>query len=334
MDGGESVGLGKKGFFLTLLAVILSTLFIMLFSSRINNLPDYKTDVVESRVAVLNYYSQNFFSYAERTTVVSGYAALRGVLQDISTTRKYKENFTKEYGLCIFNGNLTPSKVCPNMEGKTLIFFLSNLSSSAEKELKISSSYFINNITITQNTKSEDPFYLEVNVNITLNISDRFANLSTTRVYTSFIPLAGILDPVYLLNGTYNQTIKVSNITKNERTWTPKDLEQLHNNREYRWTRYGVNFIDRMRGNFSNISNYRNDSMGIESIVNYTFAAALMHQNISVVDVLFWNNISYPCNQTINVSPAAVPSMPTGLQLDDEHKVLFNISSVYTRDTC
>jgi hypothetical protein len=326
MDLGS---MGKKGFLLTLLALVIGTFFIVIFSARINNPPDYKTEMTEGRLSVLNYYADSFFNYAESATVLSGYSGLQGLIKDMYSNKAYSSGFYSDYTSCVEFGNLSPILPCPGMSGKYLSFYLKNLTISANSELKMNSNFTINSIAVIQ---TEDPFYLQLVLNITLSISDPLANITTTRSFTGFVPIDGLPDPIYLLNGTYNRTIKKGDITKKEGTWNPIDLEQMYNAEEYRFTSRGISFLNRMMGNFTN------NSMGIESIVNYTDprVISLITENRSFVDYLFWSRAEFDCTSmnVVYINNISLPSMPPGLQLDDEHRVLFNITNVNAYPTC
>ena len=331
---GLTIFRGRKGFMLTLLALILSSFFILSFSARINHSPDYKIDVVENRISVLNYYVDSFFVFASQAAVISGYSALQGIEEDMYLNRAYSQNLNRDFGTCAVSGTLNNGAIkCPGMETSTLTYYLDNMSSLAQKELKISWSYTINNVTLQQ---VEDPFLMEVVINLTLNVSDTFANISSTRVFVSYIPITGLPDPIYLINGTYNQTIRKGNITKREGTWEPRDLEQIYNMHEYRYSSLGMSFIDRLRGNFTN------STLGIESVVNHTHSAVtpLLGQNRSIIDYLFWNNTKFNCaaRDVIRVDQDAfttgIPTVIPPFIIDDTHRVAFNISGADAIATC
>jgi hypothetical protein len=322
---------GKKAFMLTLMALIISSFMVFLFSSRLMNAPDYKMELVEDRITLANYYVDNAFDYAESAATVSGYLALAGVVDDMASTRAYNSEFDSQYVSCVAYANLTSSKTCPNMQGKNFVYLMDNLTESSAVELKLSSRYIINNMTVSQ---GEDPFALDLTINMTLYVSDAFANITTTRVFTSRVPIAGIKDPVFAVNGTYNKTIRRTNITKQEGTWSVPDLEQLYLNQEYRYSSSAPSFIYRVKGNFSN------SSLGIESMINHTQPSlvALINQNISMVDYLFWNRTNFDCDEkeVVEIEAAAIPNIPSSppFQLDDAHRVVFNISSSDTSSTC
>ncbi|MBN2142310.1 hypothetical protein JW711_03180 [Candidatus Woesearchaeota archaeon] len=323
--------LGKKGFLITLLALLLASFLGLMFSANLTNLPDYKVELLQNRVTLLNYYLESFFDYAENVAVISGYMGLQGVVYDIENRSSYNPNFMTEYPLCVAVGNLTLTRTCPGMKDKSLSFFLENISESVMEELKINSSYFINNLTVSPN---DDPFSISLNINLTLYIADAFAKINSTRILSVRIPIEGVLDPLYAVDGFYDQRIVESAISKREGTWNRSDFEELYNRHEYRSAKRGVSFINRILGNITN------SSLGIESYVNHTQANVseilAANTNLSIVDYLFWNRTSFDCAARnpvliVYLNESDVPSIPasspTPLPLDTDHWAEFNFSS-------
>jgi hypothetical protein len=285
---------------------------------------DSKIEVLESRIILLNGYLNDFFTYSERLTIISGYAGLQGVMSDMQSRKTYDSQFYVRYPYCVATGNLTINTLCPNMQNRNLRYYLDNLSESARSELKIDSIYTINRIVVSQ---LEDPYSVDITVNITLNISDKFANISANREFTVQVPITGLQDPLYLINGTYNQTIKRSNLTKREGTWNKNDLQQLYSKSEYRVSRDGISFINRMMGNFTP------SSLGLQSIVNHT--RVVLNNNRSNIDHYYWTGTNFDCRSRSPIMIVVVrtedltPGIPTTVPfyLDSRHWANFNLSS-------
>ena len=314
--------MNKKGVVFTVLAVVTAIFFTLIFSARIEKPIDYKTTLIETRIGVLNNYMSNFFDYAEGTASISGYSALQGVIQDLNNMKAYNTNFESQYAYCIITGNLTSSKVCPGMANKTLTYYLNRIKNIAEEELHTTSDYKINSIDITQTTEA---FLIDVIVNLSLNINDTYANISNTLLVTSSVSINQLLDPLYLLNGTYNQTIKKTTIKKGEWGWNYTDLQQLYDNHEYRKHGNGTSLINRIKGNFSP------NKFGIESFVNHTDPNVVLMttDNHSMVDYLFWQDVRLNCNnyivKIINDSIINSSGKPRDFQLDIDNVWNFEI---------
>jgi hypothetical protein len=324
----------KKGVVFTIMAVVLSVFFTILFAARFEQPLDHRTQIIEIRVDMLNAYLMDFFKYAESAGAISGYAGLQGILTDMNTTLpKHYYNQTNEFETnftyCVITGNLTETKICPNMTNKTITYYLDNINDLARKRLNIKNLvYSINNITVTQTL---DAFALELVINISLNLSDAFANLSNTQVITSLVSINGLQDPLYLINGTYNQVINKINITKSG-NWTQSDLQALYYNHTYReYKDLGVSFINRIKGNFSP------GLFGIESIVNHTGPGVNYGDNDSLVDYLFWTKTQFSCKNpvlVVEINNSAILPAPPYIQLDEVHRLNFNISNSNTTFTC
>jgi len=337
-------GSNKKGVIFTVLAIVLAVFFTLVFSARIEKPVDYKTGVIETRISILNDYMESFFDYAREVGSITGYSALQGVIQDLNTPPKgYNPNFETQYAYCIRTGNLTSSKTCPGMINKTLTHYLDNLRDVAKTNLNINSDYRINNINVTQSTG--DAFSIGLIINLSVDIDDAYANISDTRLITSIVSIEGLPDPLYLLNGTYNQTIKRTSINKPAGEiggfWNHTDLQQLYYNHEYRNYYDGISFIRRIKGDLAyNI----NDKYGIESFVNHTHPAVVARttDNHSMVDYLFWQDITLPCEaqgknyivKIVNDSIINSSGKPRDFQLDDHHRLNFNISSEDAPPVC
>jgi len=310
----------KRGVVFTIIAIVLAVFFTLIFSARVEKPLDYKTEILETRISVLSDYMNTFFDYAEGTASIAGYSALRGIIINISNSGEYNPDFETQFAYCVKTGNLTSANICPNMTNSSLTHFLDQLRNIAEDELNINSNYTINHVSVNQTT---DAFSVEVILNLSVKVNDAYANISDTRVLVSSISINGLLDPMYLLNGAYNQTIKAYD--KPEGNWTYTDLQQLYDNHAYRKYAEGISFISRIKGDFS-----PGDSYGIESFVNYTHPGVKYNESYSMIDYLFWQNIT-DCSSTNPViaindtTNFPLNSLLQYFQLNDWHRLEFSI---------
>jgi hypothetical protein len=338
LDGGEGLGIvkagkkiGRKAFVISFMSLILASYLLFLFSGRIISLPDDKVEVVKGRITTLSYHLESLFDYAEIAGVISSYSALQGILSDIESVKAYNPGLDTQLPYCILYGNLTQSKPCPGMSGKTITSFLDNITAMSRDELKIYTNYSVNSVRLANDSI---PFALIVEYSITFTIADKFVILNSTRLVSSRMQIDGLTDPLYLVNGTYSQTIKRSALNKLPGTWTPSDLEQLINSSEYRVTPNGVSFANRIRGNMTP------GVGGIESYINNTGpgVGARLHRNLSMVDHLFWTNTSFNCQtpDVAKIDASVLPTVdPTVLyQLDMDRILEFQIPNNMIYATC
>ncbi|MBW2990475.1 hypothetical protein KY348_02090 [Candidatus Woesearchaeota archaeon] len=314
----------KKGIVFTVLSIVIAIFFTVLFSARIEKPIDYKTTLVETRIGVLNNYMNDFFEYAKGMSSITAYSSFQGLLEDMSNTSSYNPDFENQSLHCVITGNLTSSKICPGMANKTLTYSLNRIRDIADNELNINSDYTINNITLNQTINA---FTIEITTNLSLDIYDEYANLSDTRTVVSLVSIDGLLDPLYLVNGTYNQTIKKTSLKRKQGDWNHSDLQQLYYNHEYRNYRQGISFINRIKGNFVP------DVFGIESFVNHTNVT--YDENDTMVDYLYWRRIKFSCRnpaRVVEINDTLIS--PAGFQLDEVHRLGFSVSSMYTDFTC
>ncbi len=314
----------KKAVVFTLMAIVISLFFTLMFSARIQKPLDHETRVVKSRIAVLNKYMETFFDYAEITGSISAYSALRGIITDIDNTNQSNPEFNTQYLSCIRTGNLTSAKECPCMENQTLIYYLDKMVNFSREQLNINSEYIINPLSHTQKTSA---FTIEVLINLTLKINDAYANITDTRIVTSSTDINGLKDPLYLLNGTYDQLINQTPLKRKEGDWKPSDLTRLYNKHEYRAYKGGISFINRIKANNTA------SPMGIESFVNHTHPTISYTANHSMTDYQFWLNQTQRCSEDIVEINESIIS-PPGFQIDDTHRLSFGISSKNVTLTC
>ncbi|MBN2052688.1 hypothetical protein JW756_04245 [Candidatus Woesearchaeota archaeon] len=329
----------KKGVVFTVLAIVISALFIAIFSARIERPVDYKLDVIETRISVLNDYMNIFYDYAEQAGSIAGYSALQAMLLEMDSRDRYynrTDEFISNYTYCIKYGNITPSQSIPWMDNKSMIEYLDVMKNTASDQLNINSAFLIQYINVTQTT---DAFEIKLLISISLNISDSYAYMADTRVITSTVTINGLQDPLYLMNDIYNQTINRTSIQKSGGeiggNWSPEDLKQMYYNHEYRYFYDGVSFINRMKGNFSS-----GDAFGIESFVNHTHPGilAITNDNQSMADYLFWQRLNMSCTkeiyEIINYTLINSSGSPRNFQLDYNHIKRFNISSMDVTFAC
>lgn len=328
----------KKGVIFTVIAIVLSVFFTTVFSGKVEQPIDYKTDLTETRIRVLSSYVENFYDYASGAGSIAGYSALQGVIAEMGARnpKSYNANFESQYLYCISTGNLTASTICPGMSNKTITSFLNSIVALARNELNINSTYTINNMTVSQVT---DAFSIEIKANITLRVIDSYANITDNRNITSSVSVDGVPDPIYMIDGIYNQTIKKNALNKREGDWNITDMRDLYFNHTYRNYKEGLSIINRIKGNFTpNI-------FGIESLVNQSLLTMGVDYDVndSMVDYLLWLNLkTFECkgNATLvkinnsNVIPLAGPGGVYGFQIDEEHRLSFNVSSSDTDFTC
>jgi hypothetical protein len=319
----------KKGFLLTMLALLLAAFFALVFSEETNQVENYKLELVENRVSMLTFYVDNFFHYTEAVGSISGYMALQSELDDMNITKSYRPAFELEFVNCTLYGQINSTKNCSNMENKTLIYYLDRMNQMAQSEFKIKSTYKINSLAVTQ---QRDAFSLDVMMNITLNVSDPFANISTTKAFISTINLNGVQDPLYLVNGTYFQVINKTNISKRESNLDANDLQSFYLGRNYWQYKGGISFLNRMEGNFTN------GTFGIQSFVNHTLVYLTNPYNYSTIDYLFWNKVELKCDQGqveyINFSLIPAIPYPPYFQIDSQNRLVFNITNQDAFRTC
>lgn len=331
----------RRGVLFSIIAIVIATFLTLVFSSRVETAPDYKMDLIEARINTLYDYTNSFYEFAGDASILSGYGALYGVAANISESHRYDSLFDEHFINCFLTANITkaPARACPFMNNKSISYYLDQFAYQAKKNIKISSSYSIdpNSIRVDQLT---DPFGVDLSLEISLNISDVFVNMTSKRSIRVIIPIEKIPDPLFSANN-YSRVIIKSRLGKAEGSWNSTDLESLYNNQEYEAYQSGVSFLNRYKGNFSH------SQMGIESIMNQTnltnYGINMNNiKNLSMVDYLFFNKTQFHCsdNELVRINSTLLSTIgltdPNGLQLDETHRLIFGISggNAYTKDWC
>ncbi len=328
----------RRGVLFSITAIVIAAFLMLVFSSRVETAPDHKMDLIETRINTLYDYSNSFYDFAGEASVLAGYGALYGIATNISMSRQYDKQFEEHFINCFLTGNITnsPARRCPLMNDKSVAYYLDQFSSQAKKNLKISSSYSIDpdSILVDQLT---DPFGVDLYLNISLNISDAFVNMTSSRRIHLIIPIDLIPDPIFSANN-YSRLIVRSRLGKIEGSWNSTDLESLYNNQEYKAYQIGVSFLNRVKGNFTWTA------MGIESIMNQTNLTNgfVNIENLSMVDYLFWNKTQFICSEKelVRINSTLLSTIgltdPGGLQIDNVHRLLFKVASdkAYTSPWC
>lgn len=320
----------KKGVLFTIIAIVIAAFLSLIFSSRIETAPDYRMDLVETRINMLYDYVNSFYDFAGEASTLAGYGAIYGIATNISMSHEYDPLFNQHFNSCFLTGNLTSSQACPGMTTKHLPYYLDQFTAQAKKNLKISSNYSIDisSIYVDQVT---DPFAVDIFFNISLNVSDAFVNMTTLRNIHVIVPIDNIPDPLFSANN-YSRLINRSSLNKAESSWNSTDLESLYNNHQYRAYSNALSFINRIKGNFTT------SRMGIESIVNQSNVTIGLIDidvdiDISMIDYLFWNRTGFDCSgkELVRINSTLLSTIgltdPKGLQIDDVHRLSFNIAS-------
>lgn len=280
----------KKGIIFTMVAVVISAIILasFFFSQRVP--PDRSVSSTKIRINSINSYINQLDSYISSQIGASTRFALSNMSKEMIINDKYYPNpFDEEFISCLstgyvsnLDGGFLPTKEC----GTDLSVSLSNIDGLAKKSLHINSALTLRNITIYQNS----PWYVQVDANITVQISDSYADWNFNRTYTGNSSILGLPDPTYKVgvSGIFNsKDIFVNNFTT-QIPWNgwiryPSTLNILSKGHEYFQYKEAPSFLSRMDGQL----NAHDSSAGIASLV-FPNSGMPYDEDISHLDFTYW----------------------------------------------
>jgi competence protein ComGC len=97
----------KKAFFFTLIAMLVVTVMLLLFSLTAVNISKNREEVVKTRVESVNDFMLSLEgSFYQRALLSSGYRALQTMVRYTNLTQEYIPNFENEFKNVVLYGGL------------------------------------------------------------------------------------------------------------------------------------------------------------------------------------------------------------------------------------
>lgn len=172
--------IGRKAIFFTLSSIMIVTLFMLYFSSKDSLSVKEKSEISESRVTTINNFVNNFEQiYFPRALYATTHRSLYSITDYLAAKASDNQpryvNLSIDFPQVILNGTIYNTdngvdwynKTLDNMNKKTLIFWLAQLTNISREEMNIYSDFNITRIVINQ-TKQ---WYINVTAYIEYNIS-------------------------------------------------------------------------------------------------------------------------------------------------------------------
>ncbi|MBU0665949.1 MAG: hypothetical protein ABIC91_04695 [Nanoarchaeota archaeon] len=296
------MGLNKKAIMFTFLSVMIATLFSFMFSGSKITPFNEQTQTTKMQIKTLNTFTKDFETYVERSLEISSYAAVQGMIEymhikKINGMEPYYdsvEEIQADFLECMNESTINSGSPCPFMKEKNFTNIINPVINLSYEEFNIDTSYQIWDFGMSQ---EKDPFGLNVWVNISYSIKHKYAEWNISKkIIESKISIIGLKDPLYLINGTYNNTFKKTNINRWNTTTTGEFLDS-YSYRVFTGTSFGRNgfsflerFINPIRTGYyiSAAGNLR-----IESFIHPdNLSSSEQRIDTAYVDFIFWNNIN------------------------------------------
>jgi len=328
----------KKAILFSLISVLMSILFITLFSQTFSTVLEDRIPGSNIRIKVIDVYTRNFENYASESIKISTYRVLESLTSRGSSQGFYTDqnDFNRKFYNCMTCGTFDCSgsvlQQCPmGTSGYDLNSRMKNISDLSLAQLNIKTEYKIHNVTIRQ----DYPFEVEVTINISYNITDNsgsgyYAKWIKNKVITQSVSIIELTDPLANISSYGNVSRKITKYNGvcvfNETCWNLANTITFYNSNDYRYYVGGVGFLQRYWNDLTPSS-----CCGLERIMHPTeFKTAFpVYRNNSYIDHYYWNgtnNCSFGkiLNYTFNGD---------SVSLDEETAARYKISS-YGTELC
>ena len=198
----------KNAVVFTILAVFLSTMFILLLSNGINKNINKSIDLSKTRSLTLSTYHNYLSSYILYSTEMSAKSCLYEITKDMKDNNYFfvdRDDFAKNLKSCMLTAKITrPSMVeviLSNLEDLTLTSLLDQLVVMTEEDYSISTNYDISDIILLDDSLQVSPTKIGIEITLDLNISsdDSFINPGPKSIYL-FFDAINVYDPYYGVN--------------------------------------------------------------------------------------------------------------------------------------
>jgi hypothetical protein len=301
--------LNKKGFIFTLSAIVLLSLFFLIYG--INSLKN-QDESTSDRVKSLNSFMFSLEENLQRKVYVSGFRVLFLMQKRIIDTGEFITDFNSTFEEVFYNGTIYNEPQDPDLI-KNIVYdeIISEINSEAGK---INAQINISNPSIS--VFQEDPWNVIVLFEADFLLKDKASLVlwNKTQSIKAKIPILGFEDPLYLVNSPitnqYNKTPYTTFVTGSDVSNLKLHLE----NHYYTNSTLAPSFLDRFENNPGP------DTNGIESFVYLPDLSAqgITPKDKTVVDYIYFSSLTPSDN--------SVSGMPSWFKLDDAHLNIYNVS--------
>ncbi len=337
--------LGKKGMFLSLIALLIVILFSFVYSLQSVNVSPYKTDIVKTRVHRANEFVESLFDiYIPLALETSVYHTL-----DYIATHSYNYDalYEEKHIRLIRNGNLEPDGEII-LDRKYLFYWFEEISKISKDYLDIETR--INPIKIE--LSQQDPWHINATIEVEVIVNADSFLWDTKRKIQTDVSIVDLRDKLYVdnfieeqlsLNAGSNvedidlrniRTInnKINSMIIDDFDWKESDdksiaqLVKILTKKAYFHNSYAPSYLQRIQGIYSE----KSECCGISTFVD-SDDIDVSTQRLSSVDYCFYNNLKTSktkCGPTILFCPRS--SATFILSSHQAHKDFLNVEGKCT----
>ena len=295
----RGASMGKKGIIFSLLAIGFSGLFILLFSSSIEQPVDAGIAPINTRVLELDNGINDFFSYAQNSLDTCGFSALNALYTDINNTGNHLAAGTFETRL---SNCLNDSSGCNNTLNMSAV--LDEYTRLLRNTSRMALDFNVNTVSISD----EQHWQLEITANVSINVTDQYASWRTSKLLITTLSTVGAPDPAYVtINDDYNgneERIIIPNERQDFVEWDLDSFVEFLTGAEYHASLNGPCLSSRYEAQYDE----QNDDCGLESVVDPNYHSILMntsYDSLVHMDYQVLNEASnrYPCDDLMGGMP-------------------------------
>ena len=270
--GGKSVGIGKKAFFFTTIAIALSIAIILSYAVYTEYTLKDKMGVIEIRVTTMNSFIKDLENDVDNAIFIVGFRSLLSLddymmyhdafLNDaVAGTPSLSSAFDEVFRL----GTIDSERMIL-MGNNTFLNWTEKMKAQANKT-GISLDFTINSITISQS----EPWKVGVSVNLDIDAQDNKNTAKwdiNSKTFTRQINITGFVDPLYLVKtqGKANNTIRRTTVPDFS---TTSNLKIHLDNSYYIEKTDAPSYLDRFENDLGP------SAYGIESLANVSKLSGL-----------------------------------------------------------
>jgi len=297
---------------------MLSTFFYNKYEMR------EKASVESARILAMNDFIKDVDSDLERGLYISGFRAILGLEEYITTKGTYLNDTESAFSEVFFNRSFNGTAISV-MDGSSFSDWEERINAQAET-INMHVNFTIDRLEIMQET----PWAVDIYLNMTMLVYDESGMASWNRHKTihAQIPVTGFEDPLYTVN-SYGRLAHVIERTPSTDFVIGNDTSMLLtflNSSLYTESTTAPSFLMRLEEDLSNSS-----CCGIESLVevNKMTAQGIPAKDASIVDYIYFSKTRATSQLCINNSKAE-PDIPSWFKLDieDNHISTYQITSL------
>lgn len=304
----------KKGIFFSIVAIVLSFVLILAFSSE--NVTELKkeTDVIEVRITTMNNFIKDVEEDLEKGLSISSFRAFASMSQYIANNGSYLADVDNDFSELVIDGTIQGTQ--PGlMIDSTFTDWVGKIEEQATK-LDINVNFTIESVTINQS----DPWTIAVLSKINFTVNDTRGTSSWRRIREIEVPISilNFEDPFYIVHtsGKITNTIVQTPYKAFTINGDVTNLLAHTNESYYVESPSAPNYLQRLEGDFSNATT------GIESLVNLE---EFQEQGVSIssktiVDYIYFS-ASDPTKHRIN-------NTPSWFRIDSDHLEKYQVQNL------